>query len=294
MFRKFFLALLTAACLAYAALVGYVYAVQDRLAFYPLSEHSQTPADFGLAPENHTVGTADGERLDAWFFSAGSDSYVLLYSHGNAGNLSHNLASVRQLRRLGLSVFIYDYRGYGRSTGHPDEAGLYRDAEAAYLYLRESLGVPAERVILFGRSLGGALAVHLAVREPARALILESTFTSAVDLGAELYWYLPVSLLARNRFESLRRLSATELKDPDGAPVPLLVIHGRQDRLIPFAHGRRLYQAARTTRKNLLEIKGGHNDGFLVSKRDYEAAFVEFIRGLAPSNASDANRESNQ
>lgn len=283
MFRKLFITILIPILLGYGALVGYVYAIQDQLAFYPWPEHVQRPADFGLQANEHKITTIDGERLHAWFFRrpASGLPYVLLYSHGNAGNLSHNLSSIRQFQQLGLAVFVYDYRGYGRSTGQPDENGLYRDGEAAYRYLRDQLEVPAERIIVFGRSLGGAIAVHLAVQNPVRALVLESTFTSAVDVGAEVYWYLPVSLLARHRFESRERLLTNPLRDFRGEPLPLLVIHSRFDALIPFAHGRSLFAAARTNRKTFVEIEGGHNDGFLISKKIYEASFAEFLNRLS-------------
>ncbi|MCR9141115.1 MAG: alpha/beta hydrolase [bacterium] len=286
MFRKILLSLLAAIGLSYAALNAYVYSIQDQLTYHPIRRHAYAPADYGLSVQEHRVPTPTGERLHAWYLPAAeespdeSSSFVLLYSHGNAGNLSHNLRSLRQLHQLGISVFIYDYRGYGESTGIPDEAGLYADAHAALDYLRNTLKIPAERVLYFGRSLGGAMAVDLAARRPARALILESTFTSAVDVGAEVYWFLPVSLLARNRFESLERLRTHALKDVNGEDLPVLIIHGRQDRLVPFAHAERLHAAARTKRKTLLEIQGGHNDAFLVSKKRYEAAFADFLKDL--------------
>ena len=286
------LAALLVLTLAYAAVLAYVYSIQDALVFYPLAEHTAQPADFGLRATRYRVPTADGETLDAWYFAPpqnanraaalrnGPADFVLLYSHGNAGNISHNLDSVRQFQGLGLGVYLYEYRGYGASTGQPTEAGLYRDADAAYKFLRERLGISEQRIIIFGRSLGGAVAAQLATRVPARALIIESTFTSAVNVAASVYWYLPVGLLARNRFESLERLRERDLQDWQGRPLPLLVIHSREDRLIPFAHGQRLFDAARTARKTLLEIRGGHNDGFLSDRRRYETGVVEFINNI--------------
>lgn len=293
MFRKYLIPLVVAVGLPYLALLAYVYSIQDRLAFYPIQQHVQSPADYGIAAQEHTVPTRDGNELDAWLIQgdARPQPFVLLYSHGNAGNLSHNLASLRQLQALGLSVFIYDYRGYGGSTGSPDEAGLYMDAEAAYEYLRDTLGVPADRVILYGRSLGGAMAVHLATTRPARALILESTFTSAVDVGAEVDRYLPVRLLVRHRFESLERLQNHELKNAAGDALPLLIVHSRPDSVIPFAHAPRLLDAARTSRKTLVALDaGGHNDAFLVSRNKYERAFVQFLNGLSKPHDANADR----
>jgi hypothetical protein len=168
-----------------------------------------------------------------------------------------------------LSVFIVDYRGYGQSEGRPTEQGTYLDADAAWRYLVEERQVPPSEIVLFGRSLGGAVASWLAQNYTPRALILESTFTSIADVGAASYPFLPVRLLSRLQYNTLKRM-------PD-IDCPVLIVHSPEDRLIPYAHGRRLFEAAQEP-KEFLTIKGGHNDGFIISAQAYEAKLEEFIR----------------
>jgi uncharacterized protein len=260
--------------LAYVALVAFAWLRQESMLFLPGIPSRQlaaTPAHIGLEYEALRIGTADGEELDAWFVPARQERGVLLFFHGNAGNISHRLDSLQIFNRLGLSVLIFDYRGYGRSTGRPSEAGTHEDARAAWRHLVEERGVPAGRIVLFGRSLGGAIAARLATEHRPRALILESTFRSVPALAAEIYWFLPVRWLARIQYpveEWIRTVDA-----------PLLVIHSREDEIIPFGHGKALYAAAAGP-KQLLELRGGHNTGFLVSGSRYIEGIAAFLDGL--------------
>ncbi len=261
--------ILTTVAVGYAALAGLLYLYQDRLVYFPGRVVAATPKQAGLAYEPVRFTTADGVSLSAWFVPAPNARGTLLFCHGNAGNISHRLESIRQFHQLGLNVFIFDYRGYGESEGTPTEAGTYRDAEAARRYLVETRGLAPERIVYFGRSLGAAIAAWLATQHPPRALIVESGFTSVPDFGAEIYPWLPVRLLARLRYPTQEYLRS--------ARAPVLVVHSRADEIVPFHHGERLYDAAGTP-KEFLEIQGGHNDGFLVSGAHYTRGLDAFLR----------------
>jgi pimeloyl-ACP methyl ester carboxylesterase len=260
---------LSLAAALYILFVALVYFYQERLLYFPLRGISTTPAQVGLPYEQVVLTTSDNVRLSGWFVPAESGQPVLLFFHGNAGNVSHRLESILQFHRLGLQVFIIDYRGYGHSEGQTTETGTYLDAEAAWQYLVTQKNFEPDEIIIFGRSLGGAVAAALAERHPPRGLILESTFTSIPDLAARRYPFLPVRRLARLRYNTAARLPNIH--------VPLLIIHSREDRVIPFHHAERLFEVANNPKK-LLPIKGSHNDGFRVSASRYEATVGEFIR----------------
>lgn len=270
-----FFRLLLPLALAYLALVVMMTLMQGRLMYMPMATLVTTPADRGLDYEEVWLTTGDDVRLHAWYLpppSAASPgdrrTPTLLFLHGNAGNISHRLESLAIFHELGLAVLILDYRGYGRSEGRPDEEGLYRDAQAGWHYLRDERGIDAEDIIIFGRSLGGAVAAWLAARKQPGGVILESAFTSAADLGAELYPWLPVRWMLRVEYDTLSAVRALS--------SPLLIAHSPGDEIVPFHHGRRLYDAAPGPR-SLLEMRGGHNDGFVVSGEDYRRGLSDFI-----------------
>ena len=254
--------------LGYAALVVLVYVFQDRLLFFPSRALVTSPERYGFAFESVTMPTEDGETLHGWWIPAEPERAMLLFCHGNAGNISHRLESVEVFRRLGLSVLLFDYRGYGQSTGTPSEAGLYHDGEAAWRFLTQTRGLNPDSLIVFGRSLGAAVAVDLAARHTPGALIAESAFTSVPDVGTRHYRFLPVRTLARNHFDNLNRIAEVT--------APVLIIHSRTDEIIPFEHGQRLFEAAGPT-KMFLEIKGGHNDGFFVTGWRYSEGLETFL-----------------
>jgi uncharacterized protein len=260
--------------LLYAVLVTFMWLRQESMLFLPhipSREHMATPDEAGLRYEALRIPTADGEELDAWFIPAREERAVLLFFHGNAGNISHRLDSLRMFHGLGLSVLIVDYRGYGQSTGRPSEQGTYEDARTAWRHLVEERGVPAERIVLFGRSLGGAVATWLATQHRPAGLIVESTFRSVPDLAAELYWFLPVRQLARLEFPAEELMREVE--------APVLVVHSREDEIIPFHHGEALHAAAARP-KPLLELRGGHNTGFLLSERVYLEGLDAYLEAL--------------
>jgi fermentation-respiration switch protein FrsA (DUF1100 family) len=260
------------ALLGYAIFTGFVYLVQPRLLYYPdvpTRELTATPGRIGLDYESVALSTDDGVRLSAWFIPHPAPRATLLFFHGNAGNLSHRLESIRLFHELGLAVFIIDYRGYGESEGRPTEAGTYIDATAAWRYLVETRQIPPQDIVIFGRSLGGAIAAELASRTRPGALILESAFTSVPNMAARLYPWLPVRSISRFRYDTRRAL--------DTIACPMLIIHSREDEVIPFAEGEQLYAHAREP-KRFLELRGGHGDGFLVSGGRYMQGIDDFLK----------------
>lgn len=270
---------------AYGLLLLLVYFLQPRLLFLPGvpgRELAATPARAGIEFQDVELRTSDGERLHGWWLPQERSRVTLLFFHGNAGNISHRLESLKIFNELGVDVLIIDYRGYGRSSGRPSEAGLYRDAQSAWDWLTETQGVSPSDIILFGRSLGGAVAAKLATRVDAGGLIVESVFTSVPDIGAELYWWLPVRWLSTLEFDTAEFIRRTEL--------PVLVVHSSDDEIIPFAHGLRLREIA-GDHGTLLEIRGGHNTGFLDSGERYRQGLQAFITSLVDRPGRDARGE---
>jgi hypothetical protein len=263
-------AVLAVAVLAYAFVVLAFYALQARLIYFPQAALDGSPGDAGLHYEELRFAAADGVSLHGWWIPARASRGALLFMHGNAGNISHRLQSIRLFHELGLDVLIFDYRGYGRSAGRPSEGGTYLDARAAWDALL-ARGTPPERVIVFGRSLGGAIACALATEVTPAAVIIESTFTSVPDLAAELYPWLPARALARFSYDTRARLARLRR--------PLLIVHSEDDELVPHAHAEALYAAANEP-KRLLVIRGSHGDGFLASGDLYRQGVNDFLAGV--------------
>ena len=253
---------------AYLGLMAMVFIFQNRLIYFPLAEIGATPQSINLPYESISFETDDGEKIHGWFIPADKAKGVLLFCHGNGGNISHRLDSIRIFNRLGLSVLIFDYRGYGQSTGKPTEKGTYLDAEAAWRYLVQNRGVAPAEIIIFGRSLGGSIAAHLAKDHTPGAIILESSFTSIRDMAKTLYPYLPVSFLLRFHYPTREYLQQVQ--------CPVFIIHSRDDDLIPFRQGRQLFDVAREP-KEFLELVGNHNQGFLISGERYKKGLDAFI-----------------
>ncbi len=255
---------------AYAALLVGVFLFQSRLVYFPNMgrEFSATPQDAGLEYEEVWLTTSDGERLHAWFVPASQSRGTLLLFHGNAGNISHRMDYLLMLHRRGYSSIIFDYRGYGKSSGRPSEQGTYRDAEAAWRYLTVIRKLEPRRIALLGESLGGAVAAWLASRQAPGALVLASVFTSVPDLGAEVYPFLPVRLLSRFEYDTRAYLKNVQ--------APVLIAHSREDDIIPYRHGQALFAAAREP-KAFLEMRGGHNDSFLFSQEAWVRELGGFL-----------------
>jgi uncharacterized protein len=251
---------------------------EPHLIYFPGSQRAlvDPPAALGLPVERTEIVTEDGVRLVSWVMASDrSAKRWLLVCHGNAGNLSEfdRPTHYAGLHRLGLNLLAFDYRGYGESGGVSSEQGLYKDADAAYRYLREIRGVPADRIVVFGHSLGSAVAIDLVSRVPAAGLIVEGAFTSVIDRGQELYPYIPVRWIAGSRFGSLDKVARLA--------VPKLFLHAAADDVIPVAHGRRLFDAAPEP-KTFVELRGGHGDAFDVDSARYFGSIGRFLEGLHP------------
>ncbi|TDJ12321.1 MAG: alpha/beta hydrolase [Gammaproteobacteria bacterium] len=271
-----FFTLLIAAASFYVLLALMLFLFQDKMVFLPNMPGrtlTATPKDAGFDFEDVTLETSDGLKLHGWYVPAAQARGVVLFLHGNAGNISHRLDSIAIFHELGLDTLIIDYRGYGRSQGKPSERGIYLDAEAAWHYLVSSRGVAADRVIVFGRSLGGAVAAWLANQYTPAALIIESSFSSALDIARKLYPFMPVRLITRLEFPVSLHVSRLQ--------CPLLVVHSRDDEIIPFTMAEAIYESAAEP-KSLLEIWGDHNNGFLLSRDRYLSGLNEFIQKNLP------------
>lgn len=276
---------------------GLLWGFQGRLLFYPTSDLIATPSDWGLAYTDVDLTSSDGVRLHGWFIPAAADQATdapprrtLLFLHGNAGNISHRRDSLLIFHRLGLDVLIISYRGYGRSTGHPSEDGLYADADAAWRWLVDTHGTDPASIVIFGRSLGAAVAAQLAATRPAgevpAALIAESGFADLTSLARTLFPGLAHVLPLRYRFDAADWISQVQ--------SPVLVLHSPEDEIIPYQQGRRLYEAAPEPRQFVV-LRGDHNHGFLQSQPSYERALARFLAGLsagtsAPERPGEAPR----
>ena len=261
----------------YLVLALALYLFQGKMVFlsnFPARALSASPIDIGLEYENVALTTSDNEQLHGWYLPAMDSRGVVLFFHGNAGNISHRLDSIRIFHELDLDVLIIDYRGYGQSTGKTTEQGTYLDAQAAWDYLTNERGIPADKIIVFGRSLGGAIGAWLGTQNTPAGLIIESSFTSGVDMARRLYPFLPVRMITRLRYPVSDY--AARLK------CPVLVIHSRHDEIIPFDMGQAIYAAVKY-QKQFLELSGDHNNGFLLSRRDYVAALERFIQATLAS-----------
>ncbi len=245
--------------------------LENFLLYHPYREIEVTPKTYRLAYEDVSFNAEDGVRLQGWYVAPKDpDGPVLLWTHGNAGNLSHRAENIALIQKeLGAGVFIFDYRGYGQSEGRPSEEGLYADGRAAYAWLIER--VPHERIFLFGRSLGAAVVVKLAVEgKKARGLILESPFESTLAMGKKMFPFLPVGWLISAKFDSAAMIPKVK--------TPLFVLHGDKDGIVPYAQGLRLYEAAGSSHKRFFTIKGaGHNDTYYTGGAPYWAAWREFL-----------------
>lgn len=261
------LAVLAAVVAVYALIVLRVYATQARRIYKPLRELIDAPDAHGFAYEDVDFTSADGVALHGWFVPNPDSDRVLLFFHGNTRNISHCIGSIALFHGLGFSTFLFDYRGYGRSGGRPSEEGTALDAEAAWRWLVETRGIAPGRIVFHGRSLGAAIAAQLAAARGPAALVVESTFTSMPELAAELYPLLPARRLMRYRYPVREYLKQVR--------CPVLIVHGHEDELIPYGHGRALFEAANEP-KAFMDIEGRHYDGHAASGRSYYEGLTAF------------------
>lgn len=255
---------------AYLGMCLFVSIGQARFVYHP-DRNVDLSRAARVTPEDVRLKTADGESLGAWFVPANPTNRLdltLLFCHGNGGDIGNCIWSAETFHDLGFDVFVFDYRGFGSSTGKPTEEGTYLDADAAWDYLTTTRGIPQKSIVIFGRSLGGPIAARLAARVQPRALVLESAFTSARGMAAKMFPYLPSRLLCRFGYDTVaevRRVSC-----------PVLVAHSRTDETVPFSLGVRVYEEARAP-KRFIEFQGGHNDGGMDSDESYRREFMRFL-----------------
>ncbi len=253
-------------------IIAYVRFLEKKMVFVPSRVLAHRPLDIGLAYDDVSLTTEDGVKLNGWFIKS-SDTNInstLVYFHGNAGNIGDRLDKIGIFARLGLNVFIIDYRGYGKSQGRPSEEGAYKDALAAYDYLLRRDDIDPKKIIGYGGSLGGAIAIDLATKRPVAALIVDSSFSSAADMSKRIFPFLPTAILS-TKMDSLSKVK--------NITAPKLFIHSREDTVVPFVFGEKLYQAAAAP-KEFLEIKGGHNDSHLFDQDNFEGGIRSFLKSL--------------
>ena len=256
------------------ALVGGLYFFYPQLenffVFYPERHLAMVPSQFGLDYEEVHFESSDRAGLHGWFFPLKGDPPTILFCHGNAGNISHRLENVKLLLDQRLQVFIFDYRGYGRSTGRPSEAGLYCDGLAAYDFLARQKGVHPNKIVLFGRSLGAAVAIEIALQRRVRSLIIESPFTSTKEMARTVLLFWPLSFFSPPHYNNREKIGRIS--------VPKLVIHGENDGIVPFSMGKELYNLARPPRY-FFPIKGaGHNDTYVEGGSGYFKTLARFVK----------------
>ena len=268
--------------IAYSALGWTLYFMQPSFLYKPLREVIYTPDELGLDFEKVTLKTTDGPQLSAWYIPAKNPRLTLLFCHGNGGNMMHRLDSINIFNGLGLNCFIFDYRGYGNSQGKPTEEGTYLDARAAYNWLIEEKKILPDDIIVFGRSLGGSVAAQLASTVKVRGLIIESGFTSYVDMGRKFYPYMPVKWFASFSYDARRYIRKVH--------CPVMIIHSRGDEMVPFEFGLELYETANEP-KEFVELFGGHNDGFLVSSEIYKNAWIKWLKYVKEYGSQPAGQQ---
>jgi len=245
--------------------------------YHPAREFAVIPQTFGLPHEEVALRAEDGVALHGWFLPAArgplaGQGLVLLYCHGNAGNVSTRVSKAALFHRLGLSVLLFDYRGYGKSAGSPSEQGTYLDAEAAWRYINETKRFPPDKIVIYGESLGNGIALETALSHPPKALILDSAFTSIVDMGREVFPWLPVRLMVTMHYDNLAKIPRIR--------CPVLVMHSREDRVVPFRMGQALFAAAPQP-KEFLEMTGSHGEGYLETGAAYPKTVLAFLRRRA-------------
>jgi len=265
----------------YLALAAVLYVMQPKFLYSPEREVSSTPAELGLDFEGVVFKSSDGLDLSGWYIPVKNSKLTVLFCHGNGGNMAHRLDSINIFHDLGLNCFIFDYRGYGDSLGKPSEEGTYTDAMAAYKWLIEEKKMPAEDIIIFGRSLGGSIAAQLASKVEARTLVVESAFTSYVDIGKEYYPYMPVRWFARFGYKTIDYIRNVR--------CPVMLIYSGNDEIVPFKFGSELYEAANEP-KEFIEIFGGHNDCFLVSGEIYIEVWEKWLKFLIENRSQSVGR----
>ena len=252
-------------CVGLFVLVKYL---EHTAVFFPGRSMDSTPAQAGMPYEDLYLTTSDGVKINAWLVKSSPLASTILFAHGNAGTMSDRVMKIKFFHDFGLNVLVFDYRGYGKSQGYPTEKGIYLDAQAAYDYLQSRPDIDYQRIIGYGESLGGVVAVDLAARRKLAALIIESSITSAQDMAKRLYPFLP-SFLMSLKFDSM-----SKIKNID---IPKLFLHSPEDQIVLLSMGQKLYEAA-SGPKSFLLTYGGHNDGVLINDHRVRDGFKKFLQ----------------
>jgi uncharacterized protein len=251
--------------------------IEDGFIFHPDPVSARDPSHIGLTFENVFFATQDGIRLHGWFIPHQEARATLVWFHGNAGNISDRLLNIKLLHdRIKINIFIFDYRGYGRSEGTASEKGTYLDGEAAIEHLLGRDDAAARRLILFGRSLGAAVAAEMAIRFISLGLILESPFVSIREMARAIFPSLPLGCLLRTQYDTLEKVRMVK--------TPIMVLHGDHDATVPFAQGERVFEVAAQPKRFHRIVGASHNDTFLVGGEKYYEALREFIESLLGTN----------
>ena len=248
-----------------------LYFSQSRMLFQPSRSLFMTPDRIGLEYEDILLKTKDGETLSAWYVPADPNGLSVLFCHGNAGNNSHRLDTLKMFNEIGLNCLIVDYRGYGQSSGKPTEEGTIIDIKTGWDWLIDHKGLLSSQIIIFGRSLGGSVAAIVARQVNPGGLVLESTFTSFDDVGAHYYPFLPVRLFTQYDYNTLEAVQEVQ--------CPVLVIHSPEDEIIPYKFGQEIFDAAPEP-KHFAEFKGTHNEGFYDNSGFYLEIWSNWIDQL--------------
>lgn len=255
----------------YILLLLTMYLFQNNLIYYPDKEVSYTPSSVGLDYEEVWLTTNDGVRIHGWYVPTDQARGTILFSHGNAGNISGRMETLRIFHQLNMNVLMYDYRGYGKSEGKTNEQGTYSDALAVWEYLINEQQKSPDTIVIMGRSLGGGVSAWLATQTNPAALILESTFTSATDLAQELYPFVPARWLMEIEYPTRQYIK--------NLGVPKLILHSRDDELIPFHHGEELYTST-IEPKEFFEMQGNHGGGHIITGSEYTDALDRFLNTI--------------
>lgn len=254
--------------LSYLILIIALFFFQNKMIFIPYQDFVGTPSDFGLEFEDLNFKTQDGTSLNGWFVPAENAEYTVLFCHGNAGNISHRLDTISLFSKLPVNFFIFDYRSYGKSGGSISEKGLYEDVSAAWRYLTENRKIAPEKIIIAGRSVGGAIAAYAAAKHSPGGLILESAFTSLPDIAQEKMPIFPVRWMLRYKLSTMENLVKVK--------CPVLIIASPDDNIIPYSHSEKLFKKAAEP-KTFVELTGDHDDCYFLCRTKYVTALTKFL-----------------
>ena len=244
--------------------------LENRLIFFPDKRIEATPRDWGLAYEEISFKTQDGLSLHGWWIPGTGSPLTILWFHGNGGNISYRLDNInRRHDLLGANIFIFDYRGYGRSEGGASEEGTYKDGDAAIRYLHSREDIDPAKIVFLGESLGSAVAVEMATRHDCAALILEAPFLSIPEMAKVSFPFLPIGSLLQTRYDTLSKIGQVR--------VPLLIVHGEDDEIVPFRHGQRLFEAASEPKELYVIKQARHNDLYLIGGQAYLETLARFL-----------------